>query len=355
LLIVKHLVFSLSSFALALIWLSSCSSDSSGGNRQSSNILDKAKPTNTDKINGVSFVSPPRKIGRELIEIPQQEVHANALSIMPYGFVGSESTEVIFNSRRQWWGERSEGCAQLIEMAQKEGYRVLLKPQVWKRGGAYTGKHDYLNEKDWQAFEKSYGKFILHYAALADSLEVDFFAIGTEWENFVNKRPLFWKQLISKVKDIYKGKVTYAANWDEYSRVPFWEDLDLIGVDAYFPLVESRTPSVKEMKASLQTVKHQLKNFSDSLQKLILFTEYGYRSRDYNALRPWESERGGTVNLLAQENAYTAFYEIFWKESFVAGGFIWKWFPNDAQSGGENHSGFSPQNKPVEEVIRRYY
>ena len=168
-------------------------------------------------------------------------------------------------------------------------------------------------------------------------------------------RPEFWQQLIKEVKTIFKGKITYAANWDEYDEVPFWNSLDYIGIDAYFPLVDSQTPTSNEIAKALQPIKNRLSAFSDSLNKKILFTEYGFRSRDYNAQRPWESDRVGEANLLAQENAYRGFYNVFWSSDFIAGGFIWKWFANYPDAGGKFHNGFSPQNKPVEKVIIEYY
>jgi len=37
------------------------------------------------------------------------------------------------------------------------------------------------------------------------------------------------------------------------------------------------------------------------------------------------------------------------------GGFIWKWFHDYNKSGGENNSQFTPQNKPVEKIIKEQY
>jgi hypothetical protein len=61
------------------------------------------------------------------------------------------------------------------------------------------------------------------------------------------------------------------------------------------------------------------------------------------------------VNMDAQLNATCALFDEFWKEDWFAGGFIWKWFHNYEESGGENDNQFTPQNKPVEEMIRTYY
>lgn len=334
----------------------SCSKSNSQENFSSGSKIGEVEIVRkAEKINGVSFVSPPKPIEQSLMDIPKQKTGANYVSIMPYGFIDNESTELIYNSKWQWWGEKVDGASSLINMAQASGYRVMLKPQVWKRHGVYTGEHSYENESDWLAFEKSYAKFITHFAKVADSLNVEIFAIGTEWKNFVMERPQFWTQLIKEVKKIYKGDLTYASNWDEYSKVPFWTEMDFIGIDAYFPLVDTQTPSSKEVFNALKPIKNQLSGFSDSLNKKILFTEYGFRSRDYNAKRPWESDRVGEVNLIAQENAYHGFYDAFWSSDFVAGGFIWKWFANYPEAGGQQHNGFSPQNKPVEKTILEYY
>ena len=62
-------------------------------------------------------------------------------------------------------------------------------------------------------------------------------------EKFVLNRPKFWNELILKIKKLYKGKLTYAANWDEYKRIHFWNVLDYIGVDAYFPLTDKKSSS----------------------------------------------------------------------------------------------------------------
>ena len=91
-------------------------------------------------------------------------------------------------------------------------------------------------------------------------------------------------------------------------------------------------------------------------KKPILFTEFGYRSMDYTAKKPWLVDRNQmAVNLAAQSNATKAVFEEFWKEDWFAGGFIWKWFIHHERSGGKDDNRFTPQNKPTEDVIRSYY
>ena len=309
----------------------------------------------SSKINGVSFVSPPNVIDSAEIIQPKQLINANYLSLMPYGFIPEGSTELKYNTEWQWWGEKTEGATTMIELARKQGYKVMLKPHVWIKHGTFTGHHTYSNNKDWEAFESSYSTYILHFARLAEKYQVELFCIGTEWEKFSLERPRYWQKLILDVRNVYSGKLTYAANWDEYNKVPFWKDLDYIGVDAYFPLTQEKTPTPAQVKYALLEPLHQLRIISTSNNKPILFTEFGYRSVDFTTKKPWESKREGVVNLQGQINAYEAFFECFWQQEFIAGGFIWKWFANHSNAGGESNNGFTPQNKPVERVIKNWY
>lgn len=57
--------------------------------------------------------------------------------------------------------------------------------------------------------------------------------------------------------------------------------------------------------------------------------------------------------------AYEAFFRAWWDEPWLAGAFLWKWFleARGRGWGGERawDTGFTPQGKPAEAVIRRWY
>ncbi len=309
-----------------------------------------------EKINGVSFVASRNKATQEHIN-PVVKLNANCAAVMPFGFIRNlNAPEVLFNTERQWFGERLDGGKQYAQLLQSNGIKVMVKPQIWVSRGEFTGDIFMEDEESWRIFEKTYEAFILTYAKLAEEVNAEVYCIGTELEEFVKNRPQFWDKLILKVKAIYSGKLTYAANWDEYSRTPFWEKLDYIGVDAYFPLSESKSPIKEEMKLGWQKWKKHLKTLSEEKKKPILFTEFGYRSMDYTAKKPWLVDRGEMeVNLKAQAIATEAVFEEFWNENWFAGGFIWKWFIHHEKSGGTGDNRFTPQNKPAEDVIRKYY
>lgn len=309
-----------------------------------------------EKLNGVSFVASREDAAQEHAEV-LVNLNANHAAVMPFGFIREMNTpEISFNTDRQWFGETKKGAKQYIELLNSNNIQVMLKPQLWIWRGEFTGNLKMNTEAEWETLETSYEAFIMTYVELAEEMKVPLFCIGTELEQFVQHRPDYWKKLIGKIKTVYSGKLTYAANWDEYPKTPFWKELDYIGIDAYFPLSKEKTPTVEQLRSGWQKHKEKMAAFSLQEERPILFTEYGYKSANFTGLRPWEEDRNDTiVNMEGQTNATRAILEEFWKEDWFAGGFVWKWFIHHKDSGGPTDNRFTPQNKPAEKVLRTYY
>ena len=314
------------------------------------------KSQNIQKMNGVSFVGSRQSVSQEHVQ-PVVNVAANYAAVMPFGFVRNlEHPELIFNTDRQWFGETREGAKQYIESLNKAGIQVMLKPQLWVWGGEFTGDLKMKNEADWKDFEEDYRHFALTFAQLAEETEVPLYCIGTELEEFVLARPEFWDKLISEIREVYSGELTYAANWDEYGRDPFWSKLDYIGIDAYFPLSEVAEPTEEDLRKGWVRWKKEILGLSEKVDRPVVFTEYGYRSMNYTAKKPWLVDRNQEkVNLEAQAVATKIIVEEFWPEPWFAGGFIWKWFIHHDRSGGDKDNRFTPQNKPAEAILKEYY
>ena len=306
------------------------------------------------RFDGVNFVAPSRQLETNPFD-PVVSLGAEWISVMPYAFGAPFSPTISFDQARQWFGETTAGARQTILMARKKGLKVMLKPHVWIRGQGWCGDFYCRNETDWTCWEESYESYIMHMVDLANELKVEMICIGTEYRKAVVERPEFWKSLILKIRAAYDGKLTYAANWDNFEKVNFWSLLDYIGIDAYFPLVDKKEPTKDEMIKAWKPHKAVLRSFYRKWDRPILFTEYGYRSVDYTARRPWETGNFGSVNHQGQIQAYEAMYEACWQEEWMAGGFLWKWFDYHERAGGENHSGFTPQNKPVIKSIQYWY
>lgn len=307
------------------------------------------------KMNGISLVASRDSIlDTEVNYVVETE--ANYIALMPFGFLpDSQEPQLKFNINRQWFGERKEGIEHTISKLNERKLKIMVKPQIWIRNGAFTGDLEFETEEDWKQFEDSYAKFILLYAEISEELDVELFCIGTELFNFVSNRPDFWKNLISEVRKIYSGQITYAENWDKFDQTTIWDELDYIGVDAYFPLSDEASPDIDQIKEGWEPHLSSLESVSDKFQKQIIFTEFGYRSIDHALKTPWNPEREHPgLNLKLQANAYKVLFEQVWSREWFAGGFLWKWHQS-TKSGGLENSRFTPQNKPAEKELKSFY
>lgn len=307
-----------------------------------------------DRIKGVNLVNPPRPIQSETMA-ELKRVNAEWVSVIPYAFSRAGEPDITFNHSRQWWGEHSAGNSILIQYAKENGMKVMVKPHVWARGQGWVGDFDLSSEADWKKWESDYTDYILHHAIKADSMGAELFCIGTEYRIPAKNRPAYWRSLIKAVKAVYRGKLTYAANWDNFENISWWDAVDYIGIDAYFPLVHAENPTVEQIEKGWIPVKQRLSVFSEKWKKPILFTEYGFQSANGAAGNHWEIiETPENINENLQANAYEATFRALQNEKWYAGGFFWKWhftIRNDRWKGTE----WTPQGKPAEQVIAHWY
>lgn len=286
--------------------------------------------------------------------LPIVATHANSIAIMPYAFCSSLSPKVVFNHKRQWWGEKGVGVMKTILLAHNAGLSVMVKPHLWLPNGAYTGALTFQHAAERTVWEDSYREYILYFARLADSLHAETFCLGTELGLVVKEHPQYIEMLIDTLRSTFKGKLTYAANWDDYQAFPFWHRLDIIGVDAYFPLSDEATPSVAALRTGWQNLKQELKQVSDRYNKPLLFAEIGYRNADFAAKEPW-SEQSINRNDVAQANCLEAFFDVFSSESWVEGAYLWKWYADQKQLHLTADVDFTPQGKKALDVIMKWF
>ncbi|MEM7353476.1 MAG: hypothetical protein AAF657_21950, partial [Acidobacteriota bacterium] len=108
----------------------------------------------------------------------------------------------------------------------------------------------------------------------------------------------YWRALIAKVRQVYSGQVGYAANFDQYHEVGFWQDLDVMGINAYFPLRSHVLADESEAKLAPLLVDGWRRVLSEvtevrrrqQLDQPVVFTEMGYTYRAKSTLNPWAHE-----------------------------------------------------------------
>jgi hypothetical protein len=104
-----------------------------------------------------------------------------------------------------------------------------------------------------------------------------------------------WHRLITNTRKLYNGKLTYAANFDNYQNIAFWDKLDFIGINAYFKLREyqakqSDRSKYLELRESWRRIYDNINSFQKEmgLTKKVLFTELGYIYRENSTIMPWK-------------------------------------------------------------------
>lgn len=286
------------------------------------------------------------------------DLGATHLALVTFGFQeAAGDPHIRFSPDVRWYSESEDGARALAQRAAELDMGIILKPQIWLRGGAWSADIDFDSEKKWTTWEADYRAYLLHTARLAAEIDADLLIVGTELANPVRERPAFWRSLIAEIRSIYDGTLTYGANWhDDYLDVSFWDALDVIGVQAYFPLSSDSDPDLETIKRGWVDHRDALRRLSAAENRPVLFTEVGYRSVPYAAEEPWRwpsREEDVEPDYRLQADLYRGFFEAMWDRPWFGGAIIWKLYPQDRRRGRELD--FTPQDKPAEEVLRTWF
>jgi hypothetical protein len=97
--------------------------------------------------------------------------------------------------------------------------------------------------------------------------------------------------------------------------VPFWDQLDEIGIDAYFALATSAqasgvgNPSVGTLVSNWATILSAVEAFASGAGKPVAFSEWGCVAKDLTTTAPWDWNPSATADAAEQLNAYQSLLE----------------------------------------------
>jgi hypothetical protein len=261
----------------------------------------------------------------------------NSIALVPYGVSRRGQLEIRFG---HW--ERDEDIVQVAAEAQRLGFRILLKPQIWVPG-TFIGDLDFPTTHERTAWFAQYRDFITHHARLATRIRADIFCIGTELSK-LSRYDTEWRRLIREVRTIYKGALTYAAvQGPEFETLKFWDALDYIGLNNYYPLPDD---------LSTATVVAKVEAVQKRFRKPVIFPEAGFSSLEAPHKAPWDETRR-KLSMEDQARCYEAVLKGFWGKPWFAGVYWWKVGTNGF--GGPQDGSHTPWRKPAMEVVRRWY
>jgi hypothetical protein len=219
-----------------------------------------------------------------------------------------------------------------IREAHERGLKILITPHLayWGSPFSWRGEIGFTTDAQWERFFEDYRRFIV--AVAHATREADGFVVGSELDLTLGHEDA-WRRIIAEVRSATPAALTYAANWTDYARVPFWDALDVIGVQAYFPISDAASPGVAALEAGWAARMDELRRFAAGRNRKVVFTELGYNRSFRAAEQPWDDRVDGPEAEALQENLLRVALEAVEAEPAVVGVFLWKWFPQPSSVG----------------------
>jgi len=282
----------------------------------------------------------------------------NWMSLQVAWYQKNDESDRIFADDQETPTDASVNC--MIAYLRGLGMRVFL--DIFINANHQNAWQATFQPKDPKAWFRSYDHYLIHYARLAEADHVSLFAIGDELDRIddVPQYEPYWARAIADVRQYYHGPITYGADYPHYQKVTFWKLLDVVGVDAYFPLTTAKDPTTSELAAAWDHLADKIQTWrmaSGLVRKPFVITELGYFSGNGAAAKPGDWTPSATVNLGLQKRCYLATFQTIYRRPWLAGLF-WFWWANPSNphwQGGPHDNGYTPRGKPAQAVLRYYF
>lgn len=280
---------------------------------------------------------------------------ATWVSVMPFGYLRDARETHVRTSYDREGSESDAALRRSIGYARGLGLRVLLKPHLWIPG-TWPGALRPRDAASCEALVGSWSELTMHYAALAQETGAEAFTLAVEMDEVARGCPTAWRALIARVRTVFFGTLTWAANWGEPEAVPFWDALDVIGVDHYAPLSTTRGAAGAERAAVIARAREALGRYvalGRRWHKPVWLTEVGFRQDDLSLVEPWSwpEERHAESQVDLQSIGYEATFAAIAQTPGIEAVFLWKWFTSGGTED-EGPSGFVFNGRPAESVVR---
>jgi len=224
--------------------------------------------------------------------------------------------------------------ALFVERAHARGFTVLLRPIIDEQsffddpkdcgsaGKPVCRWRGNMEPRDARLWFDSYTKLMVAYARIAEQSKTDIFSVGVELNSMVDtKYAGDWKTLIAEVRGVYAGKLVYSMNHGASDVMGFEEQLDYIGIDAFYSLEAPTRPTVDQLVEQWAKYVPYFKSTAERFHRPVILTELGVRAEEGAHLHPWYWDNGTPLDLEEQR----VYYEAACKgtKSAVGGYYFW--------------------------------
>jgi hypothetical protein len=285
-----------------------------------------------------------------------KKMGATWVSLTPFGRVLDLNPTGIDLSFEAPFEKNRRDVIAAIRLAHAEGLKVLLVPHLWVESGEWRALMAPEGDVAWARWARAYAAFVAAWARVAEEGRADMLSVGVEQRSFVTtaRAPLY-ADVFAAARGAYQGPLTYSGNWDDVEDTVTLGELDVIGINAFYPLADREGASLSTLLAGGKRVADKVRALAERWQRPVMFTEIGYTARPDPAVRPWEwpdAMKGVKVDEDAQADAYLGLLAPVLDVDAFVGFFVWRLYADPDDTSQEDEWGFSPRGKLAELVVR---
>ncbi len=277
---------------------------------------------------------------------------ANAVLLSTAARMEHARSQAIFVDARET--PSSEEFVALIRRARELSLRVIVMPIVLlkhPRGSEWRGV---IEPPDWAGWWEEYRRLVEYFADIAREGGADALIVGSELIS-TEKNTAEWLRVIEAARQRFPGKLGYSANWDHYRPIQFWDKLDFVGMTSYYTLARRRNPTVEEIVRCWEPIRAEILTWIRRINRPLILTEVGWCSQEGAAMAPWnyyQNQKATPAGHEEQRRLYEAFLRVWDGTPGLSGVIWWEW---TTAPGGPEDFGYTPRNKPAEQVLRQWF
>ena len=300
-------------------------------------------------INFAPFIGRNRLMSKETLRsfgLMASRTGADLIIIVPNGLQDTPQSEII-----DYRSDASLSDSELedfIAYAHSLGLRVALKPTVNCRSGTWRAHISFFDEDvpcepKWGNWFASYTEFQCHYAATAEKCGCEMFIAGCEMVQSEH-RESEWREVISSIRKVYSGAVSYNTDKYQEHNVKWWDAVDVISSSGYYP--------VNDWENQLDRIEKVVKQFN----KPFFFAECGCMSVKGSEFVPNDWSVQGEPDPEGQARWYETMFNACEKRGWVGGFAVWDWCGRlYQQSNALSDKSYCIYAKPAERVVKDFY
>lgn len=241
----------------------------------------------------------------------------------------------------------------IIDYANERGLGVVLVPTVVFAQVSAGQSRSQFAPADWERWWLSYERQMLRLADLAEASKVEIFAVGSELgeSEIMTSR---WINLLAQARVRYSGLLMYNAQLERAARVAFWDHVDVIGVSAWLPPVESEDASPTNLESPWEQALHEIDLLAAGHERPVLLTAVGY-PRLFTAAGPSREAAPGRESIGEEKlqaaslsDFLTRFEAVDSRKSHRVGFFVYRWEPSDEALADSNEASADSKSLVIE-------